>query len=1069
MDPPSENDSTPSNHSLLDRLRIEVCADSRDAASNLRKLTINAPRHRNYSHREQSHDIDKEITDLENLIKRLQVEINQMSINASKPLKDYVLADDSNCSELKKDVMTYPVLNSRITSTSGHELDDVRRTFKLLWDDTISATTSDTPELNLINEQDEDVEDESLKNIEDNDSSNLNIHILRDYIAAKKNNAIVPPTFPPVENIANEFENNMDAIEIIPKVETSSKNVPKTHNEVKPETPNQVKPKAPDDNKPATSINTKPDSTIRLGILMHIFGDKSDDKKSDVIKPLNASTKSDVKSNVTQNLTDTIKSDSISTPGTDNKSPKVDLDQPKGVSVSQETETGSSLNISSSANTIITASKSNELNSSNPKILDKVSPDTKVDISKNISKKDSPQRTVDISKSVPDKNSPHPTVDVSKSVPDKSSPHITADISKSIPDKKGPDITVDVTKNIPVTDSHIATVDIPQSNLDDSRTNEKHREKHLRRQDKPNETNIKPCLADDNKVPIDSTTNSTTKKDDTSDIKKPNTRHSAQTKYPTSRVSKTKNISIKHSTEGLSKQDFKTLQEINKTYDSNSDVPQRLSIINIYLDSKKPKSNVIIHKKPKGHGRACSPSNALQSVAAKQRSDANISNFINTNQSDDPCDNAINIAKTLSQDFKTPSNENSLTSERIEISESMKKAYQNKCLTNASLRSSDLNPRVNSNPKLLDNDLSKSVMSNISQSNKSGLREITEISAIKDTKDVDSKDANITLNNKPNDVPEDLVPINVILDSKKKGIPENAPLTNKVSPVKPIQNIVTDLNNTVLSHIPDSPKPLENIVVNESQIPASENKEPIMTKENTVKPSKPSDNESRGESEKNIAADIDKTVPSDSVAPKTVEVIVIGTSEAPSAEASLKQIPNVITKPTPETSIEPSKALISEISVLSSTPEPKIEQSTDSRDISKETSTLEPSLLSYKSPALSESVSSKQTETDLSFKKAEDVQHKITSTSVAISENISELGNKSIESYETGDMTDEYESLADDNDSYTDVSMANEPQIIIQKTEITINNGDNFADAVEDSRDIIREASQEIKHSRRKK
>lgn len=173
--------------SLIEKLKLEISRESEDDFITTRRLTIQSTSNTHEVNDEVKndppHDIDKEITDLENLIKRLQAEIVDMTESASRPLKDYypdVSNEDVSDSktikhvkptfhdedELKKNVDDapkssvdnhyYPVIlkdestfeakllanessNTETVSEDSNSkkdtMDDVRRNFSMLWDD----------------------------------------------------------------------------------------------------------------------------------------------------------------------------------------------------------------------------------------------------------------------------------------------------------------------------------------------------------------------------------------------------------------------------------------------------------------------------------------------------------------------------------------------------------------------------------------------------------------------------------------------------------------------------------------------------------------------------------------------------------------------------------------------------------------------------------------------------------------------------------------------------------------------------------------------------------------------
>lgn len=218
MDKYVDNSPRSSNvDSLIEKLRIEITKESEDDFINSRRLTVQSTSNRHDVHNEASHDIDKEITDLENLIKRLQAEIVEMTESASKPLKEYfpgnsdedlrissstkdvsnkhvspiirneednpkndfkirkggnghifpVIIKDNDLFEDTSNIFDEPMSNSRDSfgKADGKALDDVRRNFSMLWNDAPLPDSSnlDLPIAAISNKQKKVTSDVTLK------------------------------------------------------------------------------------------------------------------------------------------------------------------------------------------------------------------------------------------------------------------------------------------------------------------------------------------------------------------------------------------------------------------------------------------------------------------------------------------------------------------------------------------------------------------------------------------------------------------------------------------------------------------------------------------------------------------------------------------------------------------------------------------------------------------------------------------------------------------------------------------------------------------------------------------
>lgn len=176
---------------LIEKFRTETNRQSEEEFMNTRRLTIESPY--KAPDMEPSHDIDRKITDLESLIKRLQDEIIDMTTEANKPLHEANMSEwfstehynfennednknndtdsdknsnsndnidsnkiDKNSNQTNSHVFPLIISNinplikdqynnasndfaSRINSSSVSELaanfTEIRKTFSLLWDD----------------------------------------------------------------------------------------------------------------------------------------------------------------------------------------------------------------------------------------------------------------------------------------------------------------------------------------------------------------------------------------------------------------------------------------------------------------------------------------------------------------------------------------------------------------------------------------------------------------------------------------------------------------------------------------------------------------------------------------------------------------------------------------------------------------------------------------------------------------------------------------------------------------------------------------------------------------------
>ncbi|CAH0697512.1 unnamed protein product [Spodoptera exigua] len=94
-------DESPRNSyvdSLIDRLNLEIPIDSEDDLIDSRRLTIHPINNRCETSTNSCNNFDKELTELENLIKKLQCEIGEMAKYSNKPVsKCKNVVDDKDC------------------------------------------------------------------------------------------------------------------------------------------------------------------------------------------------------------------------------------------------------------------------------------------------------------------------------------------------------------------------------------------------------------------------------------------------------------------------------------------------------------------------------------------------------------------------------------------------------------------------------------------------------------------------------------------------------------------------------------------------------------------------------------------------------------------------------------------------------------------------------------------------------------------------------------------------------------------------------------------------------------
>lgn len=233
--------SSPSSSSLLQRLTFQFTSKSE---SDQRLLTMEPMAATNTDIKDPSHDIDKEITALENLIRKLQTEIFQMSQSASNPLEDYMPNFEEyndTPKDTREDILTK-------TDQEPNSFDSFKGTFKKLWNDSKSATTSNSVEQNFKN--DTELEGKTgNKYFDDDYNFNYNVSILKDYIDANKTD------FEQLEDKNNNSQKHED------------------ENKSKPLNDEQNEPKTPSTDE---KILEQPvNNNTKFGILMRVFGNTS--------------------------------------------------------------------------------------------------------------------------------------------------------------------------------------------------------------------------------------------------------------------------------------------------------------------------------------------------------------------------------------------------------------------------------------------------------------------------------------------------------------------------------------------------------------------------------------------------------------------------------------------------------------------------------------------------------------------------------------------------------------------------------------------------------------------------
>ncbi|KAF9414171.1 hypothetical protein HW555_007836 [Spodoptera exigua] len=146
-------------------LNLEIPIDSEDDLIDSRRLTIHPVNNRCETSTNSCNNFDKELTELENLIKKLQCEIGEMAKYSNKPVskcknivddkdcgnkvdvKDCVLIKDEGVLEQQAKKFTGNMSNSiKISGPENDTLDDVRRNFSMLWDDETTNSIEDATE-----------------------------------------------------------------------------------------------------------------------------------------------------------------------------------------------------------------------------------------------------------------------------------------------------------------------------------------------------------------------------------------------------------------------------------------------------------------------------------------------------------------------------------------------------------------------------------------------------------------------------------------------------------------------------------------------------------------------------------------------------------------------------------------------------------------------------------------------------------------------------------------------------------------------------------------------------------
>ncbi|CAH2099042.1 unnamed protein product [Euphydryas editha] len=144
---------------MIEKFRTEINKESKENFGNTRRLTVESPFR--IEDEDSSHDVDRRLTDLESLIRRLQNEIDDMSNDSGgsstndRTRKSSQSIHDNKPRDDKKDSQIYHLNVEDMAKTYGHcnNLCDkkseecssnaqlyetfaaIRRNFSLLWDD----------------------------------------------------------------------------------------------------------------------------------------------------------------------------------------------------------------------------------------------------------------------------------------------------------------------------------------------------------------------------------------------------------------------------------------------------------------------------------------------------------------------------------------------------------------------------------------------------------------------------------------------------------------------------------------------------------------------------------------------------------------------------------------------------------------------------------------------------------------------------------------------------------------------------------------------------------------------
>lgn len=144
--------------SMIEKFRTEINKETKEDNGNTRRLTVESPFH--IDDNDSSHDVDQRLTDLENLIRRLQNEIDDMSNDSGSSANDKMKKSlqsihNKNHKEDTRDSQIYhltvkdmPKINGQCSNLRDKKSENyssdatlyetftaIRRNFSLLWND----------------------------------------------------------------------------------------------------------------------------------------------------------------------------------------------------------------------------------------------------------------------------------------------------------------------------------------------------------------------------------------------------------------------------------------------------------------------------------------------------------------------------------------------------------------------------------------------------------------------------------------------------------------------------------------------------------------------------------------------------------------------------------------------------------------------------------------------------------------------------------------------------------------------------------------------------------------------